>query len=135
MPLLLPLALLSCGINKFDKQGNRKGKWKSYWNDQQIQAIGKYKKGWQKGIWKYYNINGDLEQVQVHRSDKTISITYFYPNGNIESKGEAKIVVDEKQNIQYYWYGIWTFYHLDGSIKNQKHYLEGQAMEEENLTK
>jgi antitoxin component YwqK of YwqJK toxin-antitoxin module len=125
----------ACAINKFDKQGNRVGKWKSYWDDQQIQAIGKYKAGWQKGVWKYYDQQGNLSQTQRHFKDKTIDIVYLYPNGKIESRGKAKIQIDEQGNIQFFWFDQWLFYNADGTLKNEKYYLEGQAMEGEEYTK
>jgi antitoxin component YwqK of YwqJK toxin-antitoxin module len=129
------LILLACGVNKFDKQGNRKGKWKSYWNNQQVQAVGKYKNDWQKGVWRFYDEQGRLIQKQKHYKDRTMDIFYYYPNGSIESTGKAKIKYDEKGNIQYFWYNKWLFYNADGSFKTEKYYLEGQVMEEEQLTK
>jgi hypothetical protein len=133
--LFCTIALKACTINKFDKQGNRIGKWKIYWNDKQIQSKGKYKKGWQKGVWKYYDQQGHLVQKQTHHKDKTIDIVYYYPNGKIESYGKARIKLDEKENIHFFWYDQWLFYHADGTLKTEKYYLEGQAMEGEEFTK
>ena len=129
------LLLNACAINKFDKHGNRIGKWKSYWDDKKVQAVGKYKKGWQKGVWKYYDQAGHLAQKQRHYKDKTIDIVYYHSNGNIESRGKAKIQVDEKGNIHFFWFDKWLFYDVNGNLKTEKYYLEGQAMEEENYTK
>lgn len=132
---IAPLAFQACSINKFDKLGNRIGKWKSYWDEKQLQSKGKYKAGWQKGVWKYYNQEGYLAQKQTHHKDKTIEIVYYYPNGHIESTGKAKIQLDEKGNIHFFWYDKWLFYNADGSFKTEKYYLEGQAMEGEEYTK
>ncbi len=68
----------------------------------QIQSRGKYKKGWQKGVWKYYDQQGHLAQKQTHHKDKTIDIVYYYPNGKIESYGKARIKLDEKENIHFF---------------------------------
>jgi antitoxin component YwqK of YwqJK toxin-antitoxin module len=129
------IILQSCAINKYDKQGNRKGKWKIYWDDTQLQSQGKYKEGWQKGVWKYYDQQGHLAQKQTHHKDKTIDIVYYFPNGKIESKGKARIKEDEKGDIQFFWYNQWLFYNADGSFKTEKYYLEGQVMEVEEFTK
>jgi antitoxin component YwqK of YwqJK toxin-antitoxin module len=133
--LTVPLIFQACRINKFDKLGNRTGKWKSYWNEQQLQAKGKYKAGWQKGVWKYYDQQGQLAQLQKHHKDKTIEIVYYYPNGQIESTGKARIQLDDMGNIQFFWYDKWLFYNTNGSLKTEKYYLEGQAMEGEEFTK
>lgn len=132
---LAALLLQACKINQFDRHGNRKGKWISYWNDTQIQAKGKYKAGWQKGVWKYYDQQGQLRQKQIHHKNKIIDITYYHANGFIDSQGKAKIHVDDNGNIQFFWFDKWLFYNPNGTLKAEKYYLEGQAMESEELTK
>lgn len=64
-----------------------------------------------------------------------MDITYYHENGIIESQGKAKIHVDEIGNIKFFWFDKWLFYNEDGSYKSEKYYLEGQAMEGEELTK
>ncbi len=82
-----------------------------------------------KGVWKYYDQQGNLAQKQMHFKNKTMDITYYHPNGNIESKGKAKINVDKKGNIHFFCFDKWLFYNADGTLKQEKYYLEGQALE------
>ncbi len=128
-----PLLSYSQKTNRF-KNKNQHGKWITYHDSAKtsVDAIGRYKKGYQKGVWKYYSEQGFLDKKEIHRFGK-IKISYYFPSGKIKKQGKAKIVVEEKI-IHFFFYGDWYVYDSIGTLLKKQFYKEGTRISEINYS-
>ncbi|MFW6222428.1 MAG: toxin-antitoxin system YwqK family antitoxin [Bacteroidota bacterium] len=90
-------------INRRDKQGRKQGPWKTFYSDGTIKSAGSYLDGQKHGIFKNYDREGNLE--------------------NIEKYEKGKKAVRDKSVADY---EIRKNYYPDGSIKTQATYLDGK---------
>ncbi len=121
----------NCSKPNKTKNGLRHGWWISYADSTSTtpEWKGRFKKGNEKGIWKYYHSNGTLRKKEIYRFKKIRTYTY-YPSGKIESFGFAKLE-DGKDKLEYFYYGPWTYYSEDGNILRIVHYEKGIVIKEE----
>ena len=126
---ILPFLSYSQKINRF-KNKERHGKWIIFTDStqKQIDNIGRYRKGIQKGTWKYYNEKGILVKQDKYRFRK-ISTSYYHPNGKIQKQGKAKIVQEEK-TLHFFYYGDWLVYDTAGSLIKKQVYKRGIKISE-----
>lgn len=114
--------------NKFNKQGERTGKWLIYIDEQKkIKSMeGKYSHGKSVGKSLYYSNNGILERKEISRF-KRIKTTFYYPNQNIKLKGNARI--DNIDTLHYYFYGKWKSYNEKGKLEKISIYQKGKLIQ------
>lgn len=117
-------------INKYDKEGNRKGFWKHYWDDQgHLQRKGRYKKGVETKTWKYFDLDGSLvKKEKYNKSHDIIYITNYYSRRKIESMGKACLVNEADSTLHFYWTGLWNFYNRDGTLNHTEMYERGKRV-------
>jgi antitoxin component YwqK of YwqJK toxin-antitoxin module len=118
-------------INKLDKKKRREGNWEFYWDEttKEVSSKGKFRNGKQIGTWKYYSQAGKLERVEKNKFlSKKIKTVQYYPNGKIEKKGMAKVVVDAEY-INYFWVGDWKCYDEAGNFVKVEKYVNGELVE------
>lgn len=127
--LFLPILSYSQKINRF-KNKERHGKWIIYTNStqKQIDNIGRYRKGVQKGTWKYYNEKGILIKQDKYRFRKIIT-SYYHPNGKIQKQGKAKLVREDRF-LHFFYYGDWLTYDTTGSLIKKQVYERGMKISE-----
>lgn len=127
--LFLPILSYSQKINRF-KNKERHGKWIIYTDStqKQIDNIGRYRKGVQKGTWKYYNEKGILVKQDKYRFRKIIT-SYYHPNGKIQKQGKSKIV-QEGNILHFFYYGDWLVYDTTGSLIKKQVYERGMKISE-----
>ncbi len=140
MPLKLAFLLVSFFITtlsysqKINQHKNKlnNGRWVLYHDASKtkIESRGRYKKGIQKGKWRYYEENGSLSKVEIYRFKK-IKTTFYHPNGKIKKLGQAKIVIDEKE-LHYYYFGNWLVYDSAGTLIKKITYKDGINVSEVN---
>ena len=110
--------LLSIGVKK---QGKEQGEWIFYHANGTKWTQGEYKDGVQVGLWRMWNNAGDL--LQEYYADNG-PFKSWYPNGNMESKGE---IVNGKRE------GEWSFYYINGQLFKISHYhadsINGKGIE------
>lgn len=113
------------------KDGQRHGLWVSYTDSTKNipEWKGKFKNGNEKGTWKYYHPNGTIRKKEKYRLHKIKTRTY-YPNGQLESAGSAKI--DESENkLEYYYWGPWKYYSETGKLIRIAFFEKGNLVREE----
>jgi antitoxin component YwqK of YwqJK toxin-antitoxin module len=117
-------------VNRLDKKGLRNGRWKSY-SDKSRSIYynkGRYRHDIKVGTWRYYTAEGKLERKEKFRKRATkMSITYYHPNGKVQSYGKAELV-EEGDLLHYFWYGEWKFYTETGTYEKSKIFLMGKQI-------
>ena len=76
---------------KLDKNGKRTGKWKYYYQNRQLKALGKYKQGKKEGKWKYYHDYGFLQNAGKYKNgEKTGKWKSYHENGQLRTISEYR---------------------------------------------
>ncbi len=118
-------------INKFNSKKQREGEWEFYWDEdtKQVSSKGKFRNGKQIGKWTYFSQNGNVERTELNRFlTRKIKTEQYYPNGRVEKKGKAMVVVDAEY-INYYWVGKWKCYDEFGKYVKTEKYVKGELVE------
>lgn len=127
--------IFSQKLNRLNKQGHRTGKWITYIDDaKKIKSFeGKFRNGITKGKCYFYTNNGVLERREINRFKK-MKTTFYYPNGKVKLKGNARIE-NTLEEIHYYFYGKWTTYNDSGALVKYQYYENGKLIKTEYLDK
>lgn len=108
--------LLEEGI--VDEEGNRNGKWKSYFQDSTLSAEGQYTNNRRSGLWKFYTSKGKLEQTGSYNAGRPDGIwKWYYENGNL---------LREEEYFQGEREGAFAEYSISGEIISQGEYITGE---------
>ncbi|WP_205504445.1 toxin-antitoxin system YwqK family antitoxin [Rufibacter psychrotolerans] len=113
--------------NRVDKQGNRTGKWRAYYNHKpdQLMYTGRFKKGKERGTWKTFSADGKLERLEKYEpKHKRIKTTFYHPNGTVSHRGMAYLF-EEKNLLMYKWHGDWHYYDSTGQWRGWKSFSRG----------
>ena len=100
------------------KNGEKDGLWAYYFEDEKWKE-GNFKDGKEDGLWIYYT-NGRKwkEETYIDNNISKIShyytMAHFYRNGQIQAEGNT--------NFWGIYDGKWTYYNVDGTIKEVKEY-------------
>ncbi|NRA91190.1 MAG: toxin-antitoxin system YwqK family antitoxin [Psychroserpens sp.] len=99
-------------VNQFDKDGNRHGVWKKYFDKtDQLRYEGRFEHGKEIDTFKFYRLNKKksvLSAVKVFNpNDDRALVTFYSSKGQVISKGQlnGKIYVGE-----------WIYYHNNSSV-------------------
>ncbi len=116
-------------INQY-KHKERQGLWITYHDSAKtkINDIGRYRKGYQRGCWKYYNEVGNLMKKDRYIF-RTSFTKLYHENGKLKSKGKSKLVVTEKL-VHYFYYGKWLQYDSLGELAKEEWYDNGKLIKE-----
>ena len=125
---LITISLFSQHKNKFNKHGERTGKWIIFIDEQKkIKSMeGRYHNGKSVGKSLYYSNNGELERKEICRFKK-IKTTFYYPNQNIKLKGNARI--ENTDTLHYYFFGKWKSYNERGKLEKISIYQKGKLIQ------
>lgn len=125
---LITINLFSQHKNKFNKRGERTGKWIIFIDEQKkIKSMeGKFNNGKPVGKSLYYSNNGILERKEICRFKK-IKTIFYYPTQNIKLKGNARI--DNLDTLHYYFYGKWKSYNEHGELEKISIYQKGKLIQ------
>ncbi len=112
------------------KNKERQGLWITYHDSAKtkINDIGKYRNGYQKGIWKYYNEKGNLLKKDRYIFRTSFTKLYF-TNGKLSSKGKTKLIVSDTL-VHYFYYGKWLVYDSLGELVKKQRYETGKLISE-----
>ena len=137
--LFLPALLSACSTAKkgpigfwssrrYDKELCQHGPWPTYYDDAKTQpmALGRYRHGRYAGRWRYYAPNGTLERTErfARRPYGLIAITEFQAGGKKKRQGQARMV-NEPNEIHFYWFGDWQVFDGRGRPIAVEHYENG----------
>ena len=125
--IILSFPIFSQGnINRM-RNKERQGKWIIYRDStKQIDQTGRYRNGNPKGVWKFYDVNEKLIRKEIYRNKK-IKFTFYYPNGIIKKKGQAKMI-EEGKYLHFYYYGTWLSYDSTGNLVKKQMYEYGSKV-------
>ena len=108
-------------INQTNKNGERVGLWKKYYNNQRIRYEGQFENGKEVGVFKFYSAASSDFPVVIktyNSNNYETEVQFFTEKGVLESEG--KMV--EKERI-----GKWLYYHTDGkTVMIEEHYVNNQ---------
>ena len=133
--LSLVFCFIGCKTASINQKENKKriGLWiEEYSIDStKYKSVGKYKNGDPVKKWCYYT-NGKINKKEKYRKNKCIT-TYYYPNGNIQSKGKTKLVVTGAE-MHWFYYGDWKYFDENGKLISTKKYENGEFISEIKIT-
>jgi len=126
--LLLFIAMLTSyysnaqtAINQLDKDGNRHGIWKKFYNNDRIRYQGKFIHGKEVGTFKYYSAASSDHPIMIkefNQDNSIADVSFFTENGTLESKGK----MNGKNRV-----GKWLYFHEDGkTIMAEENYNNGK---------
>ena len=132
---LLSASLLSQRMNRFNKHGQRQGRWIVYTDTSKTLKLveGRYRNGNSVGKFKYYTMQGVLERKEISRFKK-LRTTFYYPNGSVRLKGKARIE-NTPEKIHYFFYGKWRYYDEKGKLLKYGYYENGKLLRTEYVDK
>ena len=133
--IFLPTLVFTQRLNRLDKHGERTGKWVVYIDDaKQIKSFeGKFRNGITRGKCYFYNNNGVLDRREINRYKK-MKTTFYYPNGKVKLKGNARIE-NLPDKVHYYFYGKWQSFNDSGLLVKNQFYEKGKLIRTEYLDK
>lgn len=120
--------LFKKSINAYDDDGQRKGKWISYWDEEESVPMSKakFKNGREIGVSKEYHINGIL-RLKFRHAPQRMRVKYYDENRKLESKGWAIMEYNEA-DTHYYWHGKWKYFNTKRKIERISYYEHGKEM-------
>ena len=120
-------------LNRLNKQGYRTGKWIVYIDDaKKIKSFeGKFRNGITRGKCYFYTNDGVLDRREINRFKK-MKTTFYYPNGKVKLKGNARIE-NLPDKVHYYFYGKWQSFNDSGVLVKNQFYEKGKLLTTEYL--
>lgn len=117
--------LFNKSINQYDDNGKRKGKWITYWDDenQVPMSFAKFENGKEVGVSKEYHINGEM-RLKFRYYKNRMRVKYYNEQGKLEQKGWSVMEYNE-EDTHYYWHGKWKFYSEEGKLVRISFYESG----------
>lgn len=133
--LIISYNSFSQKLNRLNKHGERTGKWIVYIDDaKKIKSFeGKFKNGITRGKCYFYTNDGVLDRREINRFKK-MKTTFYYPNGKIKLKGNARIE-NLPDKVHYYFYGKWQSFNDSGVLVKNQYYEKGKLIKTEYLDK
>ncbi len=122
-------------LNRLNKHGERTGKWIVYIDDaKKIKSFeGKFRNGITRGKCYFYTNDGVLDRREINRF-KNMKTTFYYPNGKVKLKGNARIE-NLPDKVHYYFYGKWQSFNDSGVLLKNQFYEKGKLLKTEYLDK
>ncbi len=101
------------------QDGVRNGPWKDFYSTGQLRAEGLYQDGQQVGKWKFYHLNGTLEQTgEFDRQGRPVGKwVWYYPSGNL---------LREENYLNGKADGMMTEFTEDGDIIAEGDFIDGE---------
>lgn len=120
-------------LNRLNKHGERTGKWIVFIDDaKKIKSFeGKFRNGITRGKCYFYTNDGVLDRREINRF-KNMKTTFYYPNGKVKLKGNARIE-NLPDKVHYYFYGKWQSFNDSGVLVKNQFYEKGKLLKTEYL--
>lgn len=107
-------------INQFDKNNQRTGIWRKYYENQKIRYEGEFKNGKEIGVFKFYDASSSQHPIIIKtftRNTDSVKVEFFSIQGILQSKG----FFIEKNRV-----GKWHYFFKDGKIMSEEFYSQGK---------
>lgn len=123
--------ILSKTYNQYDKKKQKHGRWRTYYEPNQISKKEHFKHGRPRGKWIHYLPNGNAYLIEKYKKKGTlVKQRSYHPNGILERKGTALETADSAQ-VWYRWHGTQYFYDTLGTLLYTKYYYQGDFVRKE----
>lgn len=101
--ILLSLGIASYAqVNQVDKQGRKQGKWEKLYPNEKPRYTGQFKNNIEVGIFKFYNIKGQLKAEKSYRGTSGVCYAKIYgDNGKLNAEG---VYIGTKKD------SVWKYY-------------------------
>lgn len=125
--------LLPIKSNRYDKNKQKQGVWKSYYAPDNLSKVEHYRHGRPKGKWTHFLPDGTRYMQEKYKKKGTLVYQKVYhPNGALQRTGTALETIDSTQ-VWYRWQGIQCFYDTLGVIIKKSFYYQGDFVRNEEL--
>lgn len=127
-------------VGSFNKDGNKNGLWKSFYDNNILKSEENYSNGKSDGFLKYYDDSAKLTEEYIFKNDilqeykaykpngeiifqnkkdgkRDYDILQYYPNGNMKKEGKIRNGNSD---------GVWKYYNLNGYISEETPYVDGK---------
>ena len=142
--LLLSVVAIAQDFNRTDAKGRRQGPWRDFYSNGQLRYEGQFKNDRCKGVFKYYDEQGNLKATNEFdkSGERALNKTYapngrlvatgYYQNQKKEGEwkyydaqsGQLRLVEDNKNGKVHGWS---RFYNPNnGALAEELQYVEGQ---------
>jgi antitoxin component YwqK of YwqJK toxin-antitoxin module len=115
--------------NSYNPQGKPHGQW-IYYHDRDnnvVQSRGRFKNGIPVGRWTEYNPDGTINAKIRYFKNKAREKRYN-PDGTLDKKGWSKLVLENPEEIHYYWDGKWRMYNDKGRTERVVLFRKGEVV-------
>lgn len=121
--MLVFFVFFGCKINK-TKNKMRVGLWIEKYDIDNVayKSKGKYKRDEEVKTWKFFK-NKKIYKIEKYKNDVCF-VTYFYPNGKIESQGQSRTTLSATGR-HWFYFGDWCYYSENGTINLIRTYENG----------
>jgi antitoxin component YwqK of YwqJK toxin-antitoxin module len=106
-------------INQFDANHKRTGVWKKYHSNKRIRYTGKFNKGKEIGVFRFYGNTGSEKPVIIKtffKDSDSLFVQFYTVKGTIKSEG----AFDGRKRV-----GIWKYFYPNGTIMSKENYKDG----------
>ncbi len=116
--------------NSFNAEGKHHGQWIYYYDRGNgiVQSRGKFLNGVPTGRWELYHLDGSVEAKIRYHKNKARERRY-HPDGTPDKKGWSKLILDDPEEIRYYWDGRWKMYNDKGKIERVLLFRKGEMVQ------
>jgi len=128
---ILYCQLLKRHKNQYDENGQRKGLWITYWDEEEKipMSVARFNNGHETGVSKEYHQNGNL-RLKFRYYRNRIRVKYYDENRKLEQKGWS-VIEYNADDTHYYWHGKWKFFTENRKLIRISHYLNGKEITSE----
>ena len=118
-------------LNRYDREGNKHGYWKTFFDDWSLHTECYYKHGLRDGFYKEYDEKGNLKKIVKYVNDveqvlepdmKPLIVQHeYYPSGKVKREASFR---DGKRE------GIWREFDEEGNVIKSQTYNKGGLINE-----
>lgn len=91
------------GKVKSEKKRKRFGHWITYYDSGNIDHEGEYVKNKKNGIWKWYFESGKVAAIEVYKSGKRVSTTFYNESGDQVNLEQVRNVPTPPQGMENFY--------------------------------
>lgn len=142
--LMLAMTAVAQEFNRTDAKGRRQGQWRDFYSNGQLRYEGQFKNDKCKGVFKYYDEQGNLKATNEFdkSGEKALNKTYA-PNGRViatgyylnqkkegewkyydENSGQLRLAEDNKAGMVHGWSRLYS--PKNGVLAEETQFVEGQ---------
>jgi antitoxin component YwqK of YwqJK toxin-antitoxin module len=107
-------------INQFDANHKRTGLWKKYHPNKRIRYTGKFNKGKEIGVFRFYDNTSSEKPVIIKtffKDSDSLFVKFYSVKGTIKSEGALK----GRKRV-----GNWKYFHVNGTLLSEENYKNGK---------